>query len=208
VPAIIVNVTPESRASLSKAVSEALNGAPVKLAADALTKTDVLIIEREQARDPNGQMLNGREREMPEHFQLVKSADQCVLVHRLSDQRVDVVFADELLRILHRACRVASILELKVLDRCIADPGRQQGRRVLLRDADRGGRSGGRNHEADFHLPLSRERHQANKRDGELLPHHALRIPRRNAKPKDKGLQLSLRRGLGALAARRWSGVE
>jgi len=91
VPAIIVNVTSESRASLSKAVSEALNGAPVKLAADALTKTDVLIIEREQARDPNGQMLNGREREMPEHFQLVKSADQCVLVHRLSDQRFPLV---------------------------------------------------------------------------------------------------------------------
>src|SRR5262252_2525260 len=87
VPALIVNATPESGAALSKAVSEALNGAPVKLAADALTKTDVLIIERDQPRDPNGQMLNGREREMPEHFQLVKSADQCVLVHRRTEQR-------------------------------------------------------------------------------------------------------------------------
>jgi len=87
VPAIIVNATSEGRASLSKAVSEALNGAPVKLAADALTKTDVLIIERERPRDANGQMLNGREREMPEHFQLVKSADQCVLVHRRTEAR-------------------------------------------------------------------------------------------------------------------------
>src|SRR5262249_61159993 len=39
VPAIIVNATPESRAALAQTVSEALNGAPVKLAADALTKT-------------------------------------------------------------------------------------------------------------------------------------------------------------------------
>jgi hypothetical protein len=87
VPAIIVNATPESGAALSKAVSEALNGAPVKLAADALTKTDVLIIEREHPLDPTGHPLNGREREMPEHFQLIKSADQCVLVYRRTEQR-------------------------------------------------------------------------------------------------------------------------
>ena len=87
VPAIIVNATPESRAVLAKAVSDALNGAPVKLAADALTKTDVLIIEREHPRDPAGHPLDGRERQMPEHFQLVKSGDQCVLVHRRTERR-------------------------------------------------------------------------------------------------------------------------
>jgi len=87
VPAIIVNATPESGAALSKAVSEALNGAPVKLAADALTKTDVLIIEREHPLDPAGHPLDGREREMPEHFQLVKSGDQCVLVHQRTERR-------------------------------------------------------------------------------------------------------------------------
>ena len=86
-PAIIVNATPESRAALAKAVSEALNGAPVKLAVDALTKTDVLIIEREHPRDPAGHPLDGREREMPEHFQLVKSGDQCILVHRSTERR-------------------------------------------------------------------------------------------------------------------------
>ena len=79
--------TPESRAALSRAVSEALNGAKVKLAADALTKTDVLIIEREQALDPAGHPLNGRERETPEQFQLVKSGDQCVLIHRRTERR-------------------------------------------------------------------------------------------------------------------------
>ena len=87
VPAIIVNATPESRATLAKVVSEALNGAPVKLAADALTKTEVLIIEREQALDPAGHPLDGRSREMPEHFQLVKSGDQCVLVHQRTERR-------------------------------------------------------------------------------------------------------------------------
>jgi len=87
VPAIIVNATPESRAALAQTVSEALNGAPVKLAADALTKTDVLIIERERALDPAGHPLNGREREMPGQFQLVKSGDQCILVDRRTERR-------------------------------------------------------------------------------------------------------------------------
>jgi hypothetical protein len=87
VPAVIVNPTPQSRAALAAAVSEALNGAKVTLADDALTRTDSLIIEREQPRDPTGRPLDGRERGMPEHFQLVKSGDQCVLVHRRTERR-------------------------------------------------------------------------------------------------------------------------
>jgi hypothetical protein len=87
VPAFIVDATPESRTALATAVSEALNGAPAKLAADALTKTDVLIIEREHPLDPAGHPLDGRAREMPEHFQLVKSGDQCVLVHQRTERR-------------------------------------------------------------------------------------------------------------------------
>ncbi len=87
VPAVIVNPNAQSKAALTKAVSDALHGAPVRVADDALTKTDVLIIEREHPRDPAGHPLDGREREMPEHFQLVKSGDQCILVHRRSEQR-------------------------------------------------------------------------------------------------------------------------
>jgi len=81
VPAVITHPTPESRAALAAAVSQALNGAPVTLADDALSKTDTLIIEREHPRDGSGQLLNGRVRGLAEQFQLVKAGDQCSLVH-------------------------------------------------------------------------------------------------------------------------------
>lgn len=87
VPAVIVNPTAESKAALAKAVSDALHGTPVKLADDALTKTDSLIIEREHALDPQGHPLDGRERGRPEHFHLVKLGDQCILIHQRTEQR-------------------------------------------------------------------------------------------------------------------------
>ena len=86
-PAVITDPTPESRAALAKAVSAALNGAHVKLADDALTKTDTLIIERDQPRDPSGVPMDGRERGMPEQFRLVKAGAQCSLVHQRTDKR-------------------------------------------------------------------------------------------------------------------------
>lgn len=91
VPAVIVDPTAQTKAALSKAVSEALHGLPVKLADDALTKTDLLIIEREHPRDPAGHPLDGREREMPEQFQLVKSGDQCILIHRRTERRFSLM---------------------------------------------------------------------------------------------------------------------
>ena len=87
VPAVIANPSPQSKATLAKAVSEALHGAPVRVADDALTKTDQLIIEREHPLDPAGHPLDGRSREMPEHFRLVKSGDHCILIHQPSEQR-------------------------------------------------------------------------------------------------------------------------
>jgi hypothetical protein len=86
-PAVITDPTPESRAALAKAVSAALNGAHVKLADDALTKTDTLIIEHEQPRDPTGAPPDGRQRGMPEQFRLVKAGAQCSLVHQRTDKR-------------------------------------------------------------------------------------------------------------------------
>jgi len=87
-PAVIVTPTAESRAALTQAVSAALNGAPVTLADDALTRESVLTIERTQRRDANGLLLNGRELGTPERFLLVKSGDQCVLVHERTGKRI------------------------------------------------------------------------------------------------------------------------
>ncbi len=86
-PAVIINPTPESRAALVKAVSEALNGAPVTLAENALTTTNTLTIERVHPLDPSGLPMNGRERGLPERFELVKTGEDCLLVQLSSGRR-------------------------------------------------------------------------------------------------------------------------
>jgi len=87
VPAIIDKPTAESRAELARVVSEALNGARVTLADDALTRESVLIIERAHPRDANGVTLSGRDFGRPEHFRLVKMGEHCALVHERTGKR-------------------------------------------------------------------------------------------------------------------------
>jgi hypothetical protein len=86
-PAVLTNPTAQTRADLARAVSGALHGAPVTLADDALTRDSALIVERAQARAPDGVPLSGRETGRPEHFLLVKSGSRCVLVHERTGER-------------------------------------------------------------------------------------------------------------------------
>jgi len=81
VPAMLTDPTDQSRAELVRVVSEAMNGAPVTVADDALTAADTLIIERAASRDVKDMNLRGRDTGRPEHFRLVKSGSRCVLVH-------------------------------------------------------------------------------------------------------------------------------
>lgn len=81
VPAVITHPTTASHADLERAVSQALGGAPVRLAADALTRDDLLIVGRAQARDIRGLPLNGRELGRPQHFRLLLRGSRCVLLH-------------------------------------------------------------------------------------------------------------------------------
>jgi hypothetical protein len=85
--AIIDRPTQESRAELAQAVSEGLNGAPVTLADDALTRDSRLIIEKAHPRDASGVPLSGRDRDKPEIFRLVKSGEQCLLLHERTGKR-------------------------------------------------------------------------------------------------------------------------
>jgi hypothetical protein len=87
VPAVLTNPTVESRAELLRVVREAMNGAPVTLADDALTGTDTLLIERAPRRDESGIRLEGRESARPDHVRLVKNGAACVLVHVESGRR-------------------------------------------------------------------------------------------------------------------------
>jgi hypothetical protein len=87
VPAVITSPAPESRAELLRVVREALHGAPLTLADDALTHESTLIVERGRARGPEGTPLQGRDPGRPERFRLVKDGSRCVLVHEGSGHR-------------------------------------------------------------------------------------------------------------------------
>jgi hypothetical protein len=85
-PAVIVAPTAETRAELARVVSAALNGQPVALADDALTRDSVLMIERRTPPGPQGRAATGRTLEAPERFTLVLRESRCVLV-RAADGR-------------------------------------------------------------------------------------------------------------------------
>lgn len=96
-PAVITHPTAASRADLERAVSQAFHGAPVRLADDALTRNNMLVVGRAQARDVRGLPLNGRELGRPQHFRLLRHDSQCVLLHvETGESRV----------LAHTACRV------------------------------------------------------------------------------------------------------
>jgi hypothetical protein len=65
---------------LSRVIRNAFGGAPVTLADDALTTTNILSLEHANLRDPAGRPLNGRELSHPETFRLFKRGSHCVLV--------------------------------------------------------------------------------------------------------------------------------
>ena len=83
-PAVLEESTVASRAELVRVISNALNGISVTLAADALTKSSKLVIERIQRRNLQGRIGGGRVLELPEQFRLVIDDSGCVLV-RLAD---------------------------------------------------------------------------------------------------------------------------
>ena len=85
--AVIEEPTIRSREAVIKAVSDALGGATVTLADDALTRSSLLIIDRKPLRDPSGLPAQGRETGMPERFFLVKNGPRCVLVHERTAKR-------------------------------------------------------------------------------------------------------------------------
>jgi hypothetical protein len=91
VPAVITSPNPKSSAELLHVVSEALHGAPVTLADDALTRESTLIIERTPARAPDGTPLTGRDSDRPHHFHLVTNGTRCVLVQEGSGLRFALV---------------------------------------------------------------------------------------------------------------------
>lgn len=71
-PAVLVAPTAEVQAELDAAVAAALNGRPVRLAPDALTASDLLIVEGPRTDRDLGSVTR---------FRLVRRDSSCVLVH-------------------------------------------------------------------------------------------------------------------------------
>jgi hypothetical protein len=86
-PAVIVSPSDASRTELARVVREALHGAPVTLADDALTTSNTLIIEHANPRDAQGLPLDGRSLYRPERFELFARKSRCVLVQSRTGRR-------------------------------------------------------------------------------------------------------------------------
>jgi len=85
VPALITAPDDASRAALRETISAIFGGLNVPLADDALTRTSLLLIERNLRGSLEAPPATGRVMEEPIRFRLVKSGDDCVLVD-LRDQ--------------------------------------------------------------------------------------------------------------------------
>jgi hypothetical protein len=79
-PAVIINPSAANLMELERVISEALHGAAVTLADDALTTSNMLSLEHPNPRDQAGRPFDGRELVRPETFALFKRESRCVLV--------------------------------------------------------------------------------------------------------------------------------
>lgn len=75
------------RTELRAVVAAALGQDDVMLAADALTRDSVLLLERVPREGPAGTRLPGRELDEPERFVLLRVGGECVLEHVRTGRR-------------------------------------------------------------------------------------------------------------------------
>ncbi|MET3130449.1 hypothetical protein AAKU55_000706 [Oxalobacteraceae bacterium GrIS 1.11] len=87
-PALLVRPDAAARDQLRAAVSRVLKAPSLTLADDALLRNSVMVIEKVRPRDARGIQLDGRDRDKPEPFRLLKVDDVCVLVRLRTGQRI------------------------------------------------------------------------------------------------------------------------
>ena len=87
VPALLSEPDEASRAALRDTISAIFGGQDVPLADDALTKSSLLLIERNPRGSLDAPPATGRVLEEPIRFRLVKSGGECVLVDLRNESR-------------------------------------------------------------------------------------------------------------------------
>ncbi|WP_065204644.1 hypothetical protein [Shewanella woodyi] len=76
-PALVSDPSPESIAELQAAIASLLKIERVTIAGDAFTRSSRLSLERSPHKAPNGQLIMGRNFELPQTVQLWISAEIC-----------------------------------------------------------------------------------------------------------------------------------
>ncbi|AQS37425.1 hypothetical protein Sps_02267 [Shewanella psychrophila] len=76
-PAVITIPSQASNQELQLAIGELLNAPRVRIATDAFTRSSLLSIEKTPHQDPSGNMIMGRNFEMPVMIQLMISNNTC-----------------------------------------------------------------------------------------------------------------------------------
>jgi hypothetical protein len=87
VPAVLAQPDVSAHAELRSVVARMLGAPDVTLASDVLLHDSLLVIEKARPRDAMGVLLNGRDYDKPEQFELVKSKSECVLVRVKTGER-------------------------------------------------------------------------------------------------------------------------
>ena len=87
VPALIVKPTPASHGELVAIVSKAVGQQSVMVAHDALTLSNLLIIERRSMPNLDGHRDGRRMKEDIDGFRLVMSNSRCILIHTRDESR-------------------------------------------------------------------------------------------------------------------------
>ena len=86
--AVLSNPGTEVKLELSQAIMTMTGFSSVALADQDLTRSSELVVERKHHKTANGELIQGRDLEPPQRFQLVTQHGQCWLVHQSSGQRM------------------------------------------------------------------------------------------------------------------------
>ncbi|RTR39134.1 hypothetical protein EKG38_09415 [Shewanella canadensis] len=85
-PALLSDSSTDSKAELQHAIASLLKAEEVLIADDAFMQSSRLSLSRAPHTDPSGQLIMGRNFEMPDVVQLFIQGEQCFVYHEESDQ--------------------------------------------------------------------------------------------------------------------------
>lgn len=86
VPAVLVSSNANNTRQLEQAIARLLKADKIHISQTAFTQTSLLTIERAPHKDPSGQLMMGRNVEIPQMVQLFIQADTCSIKLQKSDK--------------------------------------------------------------------------------------------------------------------------